>query len=251
MLKETSVTQNVDAADITLKELHDDLLSRKPEGASHPADCPLCQSSGGDEAMNIDGGEMATYSEEDLKSAIEEAVKPLQARITELETSHEAAELDSKIAEVKTPLETQIAELQSELDAAKVEAASARDELNNTVEYLTGLASEAAEKAAFETLREERVAQIREVASFDDEYVSANADRWTRMDDEAFAAALEDWKLISAKSESASASKTKEEIPGETVMQTAAETASAKVTGMDALREIMDLSLRGADPRTV
>lgn len=232
-----------------LKQQHDELLEQVPAGAIHDvAECPLCNGSIGDDQA-LERGEKSMYSEDELKAAVDGAVAPLQERIKELLTSTEQAELETKIAEAKTPLEEQIADLQGQLDAAVLETQAAKDELTNTVSYLeTAKADEEAE-VEFTRVREERITQVREAASFAEDYVEANADRWAHMDAESFDAALDEWKMISTKP---SAVVVDPKVPAETAMRGATTAGDkAKPEGMALMRQVLDGTLRGNDPRKV
>lgn len=180
-----------------LRALHDRLLAERPEGAVHDEDaCPLC---GSDD--DTEGGWMATFSEEELQAAVDaavnEATAPLKSRIAELETQQQRGEVDAATAELKD----KIAELESKLDAAVLEASQAKEEKENLQKAWDD--EKAAEAAAKELAarREERLEKVREVASFPDEYLEANADRFAAMDEEEFLARIEEWKTLTAKSE--------------------------------------------------
>lgn len=232
-----------------LKQQHDELLAEIPAGVIHDiAECPLCNGSIGDDQA-LEGGVQSMYSEDDLKMAVDGAVAPLQARIAELMTSHEQAELESKIAEAKTPLEEQVVDLQGQLDAAVLEAQTAKDELANTLTYLETAKADAEAEAEIAQLRDARITQVREAASFTEEYVEANADRWARMDEESFDAALAEWAMISKPSTAPVVVDPK--IPAETAMRGTGGTQETKPEGMALLRDVNDGFLRGIDPRKI
>lgn len=233
-----------------LKQQHDELLQQVPAGAIHDvAECPLCNDSFGDDQA-LERGEKSMYSEDELKVAVDGAVAPLQARITELLASTEQAELETKIAEAKTPLEEQVADLQGQLDAAVLETQTAKDELTNTLSYLESAKADEEAEVEFTRLREERITQVREAASFTEDYVEANADRWAHMDAESFDAALDEWKMISTKP-SIAAQVIDPKVPAETAMRGATVGEKAKPEGMALMRQVLDGTLRGNDPRKV
>src|SRR4051794_37605136 len=103
------------------KELHDLLLDRQPDGAEHDkATCPHCVLSAS-AADDEPGGSMAqTYTEEELRAAVDkavaEAIAPLNTRLSEFDKANSAAEVEAKIAEATKPLQEQVDELQSKLD---------------------------------------------------------------------------------------------------------------------------------------
>jgi len=237
---------DVDAA---AKQLHDELLQQMPEGAAHDAAvCPLCKEiDGGDVALE-GGVQVSTFSKEELEAAVAEAVEPLNAKITELSATHEQAEIEAKIEEAKTPLQDEITELQAKLDAQVLETEAAKTEHTELVSLLE--TSEADRVAAEElaSRRDERVALVKEVASFPEEHITANADRWASMDQAMFEAALEDWKLIGAK---APETKVDPKVPAETAMLGGGEKKAPADEGFAAVREVMNMSIRGFDPRTV
>lgn len=232
-----------------LKTQHDELLRQMPEGANHVAEeCPLCKGSIGDTTSASEGGVMSTFTEEELAAKVAEAVAPLQAKITELSASHEQAEVEAKIAEAITPLNEQIVELQSKLDAQVLETEAAKTELAEMVGFLE--TAKADEEAAKElaSKREERIALVKEVASFPEDHITANADRWASMDEEAFKASLDEWKLISAAKGGSEGTTVTTQVPAETAMSGAAAGGSDQKTN---LREVMEMSIRGIDPRRV
>lgn len=185
-----------------LKELHDLLMANQPEGASHPdaETCPFCKSHADPkEAEEVS----VSYTEEELKAKVDEAVasatKDLEAKVKELEEVRSASEVEAKLAEAKAEYETKLSEIQAQLDTAVLEAEKAKTEKEEIVAFLEAEGKKAEEAAALAARRDERLKQVAEVASFPEEYVEANADRWAGLDDEQFAALLEDYKAVGAK----------------------------------------------------
>lgn len=187
--------------------------------------------------------EEKTYTEAEYNQ-LAGTVSSLEAQIAELTKAAEAEAIDARIADAKAELEAQVAELQSKLDTAVLEAEAARSELDSVVSFLAAEQSAAEEAAAAEARKEERIAKVKEVASFPDEYLEANADRFAAMSEEAFEVALEDWKAIAPKSE-----KTEEELLPATAM-TAARTSTTN-SDKSLLREVMGLRGAGIDVRTI
>lgn len=184
-----------------LKDLHDLLLSEKPEDAQHiPEECLLCNNEVADINNNdysIGGGDMKTYTEDEFTTAVKEAVAPLQAA-AESKVSELQAEIDElRTTQARSEVEGQIAELQAELDKAEIRVAEAERAYTDLVTYLEA-EIEAAEQAALtEARRSARRDAVKDAAPFTDEYIDANLDRWLAMEDEAFEAVIEDWKNVS------------------------------------------------------
>lgn len=227
--------------EMELKELHDKLLACKPEGASHESDdCPYCADQSDGTSSPATGGEMSrTFTQDELDAAVAEAVKPIQEELNRSKAQASQSEVETRNAE----LDSKVKELQSQLDAAVLETQKAKQEKEDLLGQIEAdrQAAEAASQLA--ARREERLAKVAEVASFPDEYMQANADRWASMSDEDFEAAINDWKTIGAK-----------KVEAETVeppRQTAMVASREDNKSSSALREIFDLKLRGIDPRRV
>lgn len=228
-----------------LKELHDQLLARKPEGAAHDEDtCEICQ------ASDQSGDDMAdkTFTEAEAQSlvanAVAEAVKPLEDQLTEFKGSQQTAEIEAKIAEAHAEGDAKVEELQKQLDTAVIEAQTAKDALEAQTAYLTDLAATAERDAEVARLRDERVEAVAEVASFPEDYVKTNAERWASMESEAFEALLEDYKAAGAKPAPKSANET---IPSSTALH-----ASREEGGFtDAVKEVIRLRDQRVDPRHI
>lgn len=229
----------------TLKTLHDRLLEERPDDATHVAsECPFCVDAAEVASATLTGGSVAdtkTYSEEE-HSALLAQVAELTAKVAELTTASTASEIDAKIATVKTELEAQVTDLQTKLDSAVLEAQAAKDDRDNTVSYLEGEAAAAEAAAAITARKDERIAKVKEVASFPDEYLDENADRFAAMSDEEFAKALEDWAVIAPKK----AGSKDDKIPDKTAMTAARTTAEP-----DVMSEIFDLRFNGVDVRSI
>lgn len=225
-----------------IKELHDKLLTEKPDDAAHE-DCPICASIDSDE-----GGVMTTgFTQEDLDAAVAAAVKPLEDKITQFSASQEEVEIENRITEATTPLKEQIAQLQADLDVAVLEASASKDALTNTVAYLESVESEKAAEDAKAIVKAERIAKVKEVASFPESHIEASADRWAAMSDEDFEAQIESWRLIASEKIEV---KTEEKIPEKTAMTASAEDEK-KPEGMERLRNFGDKVLSGFDPNRI
>lgn len=251
-----------------LKELHDRLMANRPGDAVHdPDDCPFC----GEVAEAITEAEevSVSYTEEELKTKVDEAIaaatkellakvqelesvknaketeaKDLQAKVEELEGVKSASEVEAKIAEAKAEMETKVSEIQAQLDTAVLEGEKAKTELAEVVAWLEAEAKAQEQQAQLASRRDERLAKVAEVASFPKEYVESNADRWASLDDDQFAALLEDYKAVGAKKEEAGERK----LPAASALTASRETTK----GSSALAEVIrGFRVQGIDPRTL
>lgn len=218
-----------------LTELHDLLLESQPSGVEHDAaSCPLC--------TPVEGGDMSkTYSQEELDAALLEAISPLQKSLDELKASQEESDIEVRIAKEKADLETRIAEIQAELDSAVLKAGEAEKQYGELVAFIEAAQAEVEQTAELARRVEARLAVVREVASFPEEYIEANTSRWVALDDEAFEMLVDGWRAIAKKDAPA------EVLPSATAM-VASRTDSN--TG-SALREVLDMTLRGVDLKTL
>ena len=98
----------------SLLEEHNRLLAEMPPGAVHATEnCFVCQ----DELDKAPGGVMTTtFTEADVLTAVEKAVRPLQEKIAELESIQAEEVTAQKIAEIKAELEQSITELTADQD---------------------------------------------------------------------------------------------------------------------------------------
>lgn len=223
-----------------LKVLHDQLLAKKPDGADHdPAACPLCAYSedtgGGDGRPDVS----AAADEATIKAAVDEATKPLLARIAELEKSAETSEQEAAVAAVRAEYEGKLSDLQAQLDGKVLEAQTEKERADLLVAWLEG-EKEAQEQAAeLASRKDERLAKIKEVASFPDEYLSEHAERFAAMSDDDFATTLESWKAIGAKKDGEAGDR----IPSGTALHAARDSEPAR--GGSALKEVIGLRRNG------
>jgi hypothetical protein len=186
----------------TVKELHDSLLSDefKPSDVSHDSSsCLMCLAEAdGAEAEQTEtiskGGDMSTYTEEELQAAIAAAVSPLQAELTGIKDSEQTAADEAKIAELNETHEAAIAELQTQLDLSNAEAKAEAKKHDDLVALLEEAAAQEAADEALEARRTEVAASVAD--TFDDDYVQANLDRWASLDSETFDALVADLKTV-------------------------------------------------------
>ena len=241
----------------SLKEEHDQLLAEKPEGAEHDTDtCVFCNehtnTASTDETQQ--GGDMKTYTEEDLNAAVNEAVAPILAELTKIKEERNLDETEEKIAAAKAEveaeaqakiveLEGQLAALQTQLDATELRANDSEAASANLLAWLESEAQAAEEAALTESRKEARVQAVSEVATFTEDQIASKVDRWVAMDDEAFEAYLEDIKAVAVP---ATAAHVLTEVPAETAMN---HSTRAKASN-SAVGDLFELMKQGIDPRT-
>ncbi len=264
-LQSETVIADTTSVSNPLKELHDRLMADKPDGAVHDeAQCPICAmetidntAPGADGPTNgPQGGSMTTFTQEQMDAAVAAAVaeattaatadtEALKTRVAELESAQQSTEVGKAVADATAPLSTQIADLQGQLDEAVLARTAAEEAKTNLEEWWkTEIeAHQTAEAAA--ARKDERVTKVKEAASFPDEYLEANADRFAAMSDEDFEARLEEWRTIAP---AAAATP----IPGETVLTAAREGANGATTNNGSmLGELGSLRHSLTDPRTL
>lgn len=225
------------------QQLHDALLEQMPEGASHDAAvCSVCvaTSSGAPE-----GGKVDTYTAEDLQAAVADATAELNARIAAMEAAATESAMDARLAAVKAEADAQIADVRTQLDTAVLEAGQAKGELVAFRDGLTALAEAEALNVAVAARKETRLARVKESASFPDEYLASNADRFAAMSDEDFEERVAEWASLSAKTAPLAGG-----IPRQTALVAAREITDTTARG--ALREVMrDFRSQHIDPRSL
>lgn len=169
----------------------------QPSDAAHnSAECPFCLNTETDESHLGGEIEVSTFTQEELDAAVAEALTPLQEALKALKESQQESEIETRIAAAKLELETRITELQGELDSSVLKTSEAERQYVELVDFLASEQNAQAEAAEMALRKEARLSIVKEVASFPDEYVTANADRWSQLDDEGFEALVNDWKAI-------------------------------------------------------
>lgn len=151
---------------------HDLLMEMRPDDASHEkATCMYCTVKASEEENVADTKDLKIFTQEQheqlLESAVEkasnEARATADAEVLSLNDKLEAAEETARETAVAiTDLETQIKD---------------RDEA-----------------ARLSTLEGERVADVKAVVNFSDEQIEKRKESWSKMDDDAFTAYIEDIK---------------------------------------------------------
>ncbi len=113
--------------------------------------------------------------------------------------------------------------------------------------YLEQVKTDAEIAEQMETVKAERIAKIAEVATFPEDFVTENADRWAAMDDEMFATTLESFRLVATKTSTTVA----RDMPTGTAMTAAAQTNNGNASGMDLIREAHNDFVLGKDFRNL
>lgn len=189
---------------------------------------------------------MKTYTEDELRAAVEAAIGDLRTQLDALRASQEASDIETRIAtavsEATTPLTDQVTDLQTKLDAAVLDA-------QNEKARADGLESEkvaAAEAATLAARKDERLAKVKEVANFPQAYLDTNAERFAAMSDEDFEARLEEYRQIASK-----ATGTEGGLPKVTALKAANEGGAGGKTTTSAVHDLFAMRRAGIDPRTL
>jgi hypothetical protein len=228
------------------KAEHDNMLAAKPESVEHDADnCQFCISS--------EGGDMSkTYTEDEVKAVVEEALAPVLAELDAIRASEAEEAIAIKVAEAVAAKDAEISELHGTIDTLTLRAETAEADYASVIAWLEAEAQAAVEAAELAARRDERLAAVKEVASFAEDYIEANADRWVSLDDAAFASLLEDWKAVAALSPAVVATEGKDDDEIEVPVATAIEASRAnEVDKWSDVREMMRMPLRGIDLKTL
>lgn len=182
-----------------LKAIHDLLLSTKPD-LPHPP-CALCDIDKETKPM----GDTLTKDELDaavadavaaanaaadqrIADAVAEATAPLTTELETLRLAAAGSELESAVAAATATLTDQVATKQSELEAAQATVAAVTTERDALL----------ADKAEFEDAiaiaarKDERVAAVADIVTFPETFIAAQADAWAALDDDGWAAKLEE-----------------------------------------------------------
>ena len=195
--------------------------------------------------------DMKTYTEDEVKDLVEQAVAEatilLNDKIATLESSVQedvVVESTDSSAEEINVLNDTIKELHAKLDAAVLDAETQRQERECLIAFLEAEKAEIDRREEIAKLREERLAKVAEIATFPEEYLVANADRWAAMTEEDFAATVADYAVVGKKRTSVEETS----IPSQTALVAAKEVATK---GGSALNDIFGMRLQGIDARTV
>lgn len=191
-----------------------------------------------------------TYTQEELEAAVatavEAATKSLKDEVADLRTDQEQAAVEARIAEVRTELQALVEAAEAAKAEAEAKATEAIEAAEAQTAYLTAEAEAAEAAATLEARKGERVAVVKEIATYTDEYLESKASRWAEMADEDFDAFVEDLKTTveAAKAAATPAPAGNEEgsslIP-ETAMSTE-RAGSTDTSNMSAVKGILSLS---------
>jgi hypothetical protein len=225
-----------------LKDLHDKMIAEMPDGAEHASEeCPFCS----DEQITQRGGNMKSYSDEDIQAlvaqAVADATKELTVELEGLKSTATVSEWEVKISTLQAEHDEQVAALQASLDAAVISAESAKQEYENLLAFLESEKDRVEAEAVVEARKEERVKAVSEAATFPEDYLTANTDRWAEMSDEAFEALLADYRSMGTVIPAPTP------IPGKTALH--ATRPAGDQGSASAAREVIRLRERGIDPR--
>jgi regulator of replication initiation timing len=173
-------------------------------GAGGPSGSSKKSSSGAKPDRASEGGkphmdEKDMISKETHDALLDKAVRDAQAA-----WEAEKAGLTAKVEELTPKVETLTTEnaslksenerLNGELDTAQVSLKAATDE----VASLKSDIAAAADKAARDEVASTRVAQVKELGLFTEEYIADKASKWSEMDDEAWADRVDEWSKLKA-----------------------------------------------------
>lgn len=194
------------------KEMHDNLITNKPGDMSqaefdellkaHKEDCPFCNDdiTTRPEERGDNVGDN-NFTQDEVDAAVEAAVAPVQAELDNINKFLAESQVDDRVAEAMAAGDERVAEVQAELDKAVAAKGAAEKQLEETLQFFAELQELAELNELYEARKSERKAHIAEAASFSDEYIEQNIDRWAALIDEDFEATVADWKAIPSKAE--------------------------------------------------
>lgn len=185
-----------------------------------------------------------TFTKEQVDAAVAEALTPLREQLAELEKAAQDTEVGKAVAAAVEPLNTQIAEMQAKLDDAEVRATAAESAKAELESFWAEAITAHEEAEARKAREEERVEAAKAAGVLSEEYIVANAERFSAWSDDEFAARLEEWTAVAAQAKGDS------EIPGVTGFQAARETAAAISTGSN-LSLLREMRRTLTDPRSL
>lgn len=185
-----------------------------------------------------------TFTKEQVEAQIAEAVRPLREQLAELEKAAQDTEVGKAVTAAIEPLNEQIAVMQAKLDDAEVRATAAENAKNELESFWAQAIADHEEAQARKDREAQRVEAAKAAGVLSEEYITANAERFSSWSDEEFAARLEEWTAVAAQA------KAESEIPANTGFQAARENASATTNGsnLSLLREMRSALV---DPRSL
>lgn len=226
----------------SLLEEHNRLLAEMPPGAVHATEnCFVCQ----DELDKAPGGVMTTtFTEADVLTAVEKAVRPLQEKIAELESIQAEEVTAQKIAEIKAELEQSIAELTADRDRELARANLAEKALADYQAELEALSAQAEAEERAQAIRLERRSAVAELGCFTEAEIDARIEGWVAQAEEVFATTVGDLKALVARQ---ARTPVEEEKPPATAMQT----VRTPESNTSIFSELAELRNKGVDLRAV
>jgi chromosome segregation ATPase len=211
-----------------LGEIHDELLKIAPDGSFHDSNgCQFCtpETQTGSVATekansNVEGA--MTFTEEEMKAEVDKAVAAATAKFEEQLAAAKKAK--KKADDDADDADKAMKKLQAQLDTTVLENEKVKAEYAELITLLEQAKADAEAAAEIAQRKDERLAKVREVASFPEDYLTANADRWAAMDDESFTALCADYAQVSEKTEPEVGSR----LPVETAMRNEREPKTKK-----------------------
>lgn len=225
---------------ITAEELaaiHDFLLENKPADLEHvEEECPICQKA---EINHQGGGFMQTYTDEEVQALLQK-ITELESEVAEFRLAADRDQFEIEIQKVKQEAEEELASVKVQLDNLVLENANLKQEKADILIWLEAEVEAKAQEALLRERKEARLAVIEEVASFPEEYVQQNLERWVALDEGDFEALVADWKAIGNKS-------VDDELPSVTAMTATSSSGSSR----SAVKEVLRFRYEGVDPRSL
>lgn len=177
------------------REVHDNLLKARAKDpnikdARHDeSKCPFCLTQGG----------TVQYSDEEVAKLVADATAQLSARIQELESAAQSSEIDARVAAVHEEDAKIIEDLRTQLDLAVLAKEKVASDFESFKAEIEQVEADKIATAALLAKREERLKIVREVTSFSEDRLQANADRYAAMEDDDFESIVEDYRAVTGK----------------------------------------------------
>ena len=160
---------------MTDQQKHDLLMEMRPDDASHDsANCMLCTVKASKEE-NVAGESEAIFTQEQHEQLLASAV-------------------ENATAEARASADADVLSLNEQL----ADLAKANEALTEEVETLKQGIADRDETDRLAELADDRVTEVKAVASFNDEQIEKRKESWAKMSEEDFASYLEDIQLATA-----------------------------------------------------
>lgn len=187
-----------------------------------------------------------TFTDQEVQAlvtaAVAEATKDMSKELDDLKATQTVSDFEAKVTQAQADADAKVADLQSQLDASVIDAEAAKTALDELKTFLTTESARIDAEAAAAARSDERVKAVSEAATFPEEYLTANTERWAAMDDAAFESLLADYKSMGEKTAA-----NDKGIPAGTALQATRETKASGTAS--AAIEVMRLRGSGTDPR--